>query len=157
MRLRRVEIASILLFGMVVSGAAADVVELEPDRDNTLYNEGDLSNALGIHVFAGRTAGGARVRRTLMRFDVAGAVPPGSTIDQVTLTMIVNRVALGTGISGDIAWKDIEILRDVNGAPLVSLSGETLDVANALGVTRWLLSISHTETYAVASAIAVTA
>ena len=65
--------------------------------------------------------------------------------------------ALGTGISGDIAWKDIEILRDVNGAPLVSLSGETLDVANALGVTRWLLSISHTETYAVASAIAVTA
>ncbi len=63
--------------------------------------------------------------------------------------------ALGTGISGDISWKDIEILRDINGAPLVSLSGEALNVANTLGITGWLISISHTETYAAASAIAV--
>jgi holo-[acyl-carrier protein] synthase len=64
--------------------------------------------------------------------------------------------ALGTGISGDIAWTDIEILRDVNGTPIVCLTGEALEVANALGVTRWLISISHTKTYAVASVIAIT-
>jgi holo-[acyl-carrier protein] synthase len=63
--------------------------------------------------------------------------------------------ALGTGFSGDVSWADVEILRHPSGQPEVRLSGEAKAVAERLGITRWLLSISHTNTFAVASAIAV--
>jgi holo-[acyl-carrier protein] synthase len=63
--------------------------------------------------------------------------------------------ALGTGFSGDVAWLDIEILRQPTGAPGVRLRGGALEAANALGITQWLISISHSGDYAVASAIAV--
>jgi holo-[acyl-carrier protein] synthase len=63
--------------------------------------------------------------------------------------------ALGTGFFGNISWTDVEILRQPTGAPNVHLSGGALAVAQALGVTHWLLSISHNESNAVASAIAL--
>jgi holo-[acyl-carrier protein] synthase len=63
--------------------------------------------------------------------------------------------ALGTGFVDDIAWTDVEILRQPTGVPNVHLSGGALAVAQSLGVTRWLVSISHDESHAVASAIAL--
>jgi holo-[acyl-carrier protein] synthase len=63
--------------------------------------------------------------------------------------------ALGTGISGDIAWTDIEILRHPTGFPLVSLFNEAQSIADRLRVTRWFVSISHSDSFAIASAIAV--
>ena len=63
--------------------------------------------------------------------------------------------ALGTGISGDIAWTDIEVLREPTGAPIVRISGGALNAASGKHISRWLISISHTGEYAVASAIAV--
>jgi holo-[acyl-carrier protein] synthase len=63
--------------------------------------------------------------------------------------------ALGTGFSDEVAWLDIEIVRRAAGAPEVRLSAGALEAANALGVSRWLISISHSGGYAVASAIAV--
>jgi holo-[acyl-carrier protein] synthase len=63
--------------------------------------------------------------------------------------------ALGTGFSDDVAWLDVEILRRPVGSPEVRLSGGALKAANALGVTQWLVSISHSGGYAVASALAL--
>ncbi|MGA2256100.1 MAG: holo-ACP synthase [Thermoguttaceae bacterium] len=63
--------------------------------------------------------------------------------------------ALGTGFSDDLTWLDIDILRQPTGAPDVRLRGGALEAANALGVTHWFISISHSGGYAVASAIAV--
>lgn len=63
--------------------------------------------------------------------------------------------ALGTGWRGQIAWTDMEILNDEAGKPQVALSGHTEVIARGLGVSRILLSITHTEHYASASAIAV--
>jgi holo-[acyl-carrier protein] synthase len=63
--------------------------------------------------------------------------------------------ALGTGFSGEVAWGDVEILRLPSGQPVVRLSGGAKAVADGLGVTRWVLSISHSNSFAVASAIAV--
>jgi holo-[acyl-carrier protein] synthase len=63
--------------------------------------------------------------------------------------------ALGTGFIGDIAWTDVEILRQPMGAPSVHLSKGALVLAQSLGVTRWLVSISHDECHAIASAIAL--
>jgi holo-[acyl-carrier protein] synthase len=63
--------------------------------------------------------------------------------------------ALGTGFGGEVSWGDVEILRLPLGQPEVSLSGEAKAVADRLGVTRWLLSISHSNSFAIASAVAV--
>ena len=60
---------------------------------------------------------------------------------------------LGTGWRGQIAWTDMEVLPDALGQPTVTLSGETARIANDRGVARIMLSITHTEHYAAASAI----
>ncbi len=60
---------------------------------------------------------------------------------------------LGTGWRGGIAWTDIEITNDEMGAPLVELSGMCSQIADDRGIVRILLSISHTDTVATASAL----
>ncbi|MFM9265262.1 holo-ACP synthase [Tychonema sp. BBK16] len=63
--------------------------------------------------------------------------------------------AIGTGWSQGISWTDIEIQRLPTGRPSVVLYGRCQEIAAELGITTWFLSISHTPSYAVASAIAV--
>ncbi|HEY3244545.1 MAG TPA: holo-ACP synthase [Phycisphaerae bacterium] len=60
---------------------------------------------------------------------------------------------LGTGWRGKISWTDMEITNDRAGAPLVRLSGEAARVAAQRGIGQILLSITHTENYAAASAL----
>jgi holo-[acyl-carrier protein] synthase len=62
---------------------------------------------------------------------------------------------LGTGWSHGIAWTDAEVPRQPSGQPTVVLHGKCLEVAHALGITAWWISISHIKTHAMASAIAV--
>ena len=61
---------------------------------------------------------------------------------------------IGTGWRGGIAWTDMEVLPDALGRPVVTLTGETARLARQLGIKRVLLSITHTEHLAAASAIA---
>ncbi len=63
--------------------------------------------------------------------------------------------ALGTGWRNGIAWTDIEVRREPSGQPTLKLSGEALRVAEKLGITRWLVSLTHTDTHAMASVIGV--
>jgi holo-[acyl-carrier protein] synthase len=63
--------------------------------------------------------------------------------------------ALGTGLVNGIAFTDVEILANSDGTPRVVLHAQCLIKADEMRVTRWMLSISHTPTFAVASAIAV--
>jgi holo-[acyl-carrier protein] synthase len=60
---------------------------------------------------------------------------------------------LGTGWRGGIAWTDIEILNTTDGQPRVTLSGECARIASAIGIDQWMISISHIETHATASAV----
>jgi hypothetical protein len=87
------------LGGIVASSASAATVSITPTKDNTLYeydpSEGDLSNALGFHFFAGKTALG-EIRRGVLAFDIAGNVPPGSTITAVSLSLNMSRTAFDT-------------------------------------------------------------
>ena len=62
---------------------------------------------------------------------------------------------LGTGWRGDLRWTDIEILADELGKPVVTLHGATARLAESLGIRQILLSISHTDEHATASAIGV--
>jgi holo-[acyl-carrier protein] synthase len=64
---------------------------------------------------------------------------------------------LGTGWRGGIAWTDIEVVKEPSGQPRIALSGECLRIANAMGIGRWHISISHIETHATASAIGLRA
>jgi holo-[acyl-carrier protein] synthase len=61
--------------------------------------------------------------------------------------------ALGTGI-GPVSWQDIEIQRGENGEPLLLLHRAAQEIAQELGLSQWSVSISHTNTHAVALAVA---
>ena len=61
--------------------------------------------------------------------------------------------ALGTGWAQGTSWRDVEVTRAESGAPGVRLTGRAADVARGLGISAWSLSLSHTETTAIASAI----
>ena len=79
--------------------AAADMVALPPVKDNTLYqdagNAGLISNGAGMFLFAGRIGTGidpnfnGERRRAVMKFNIAGNIPAGSTINSATLTVTV--------------------------------------------------------------------
>lgn len=62
--------------------------------------------------------------------------------------------ALGCGI-GDVTWKEIEILGDDQNAPTLTLYGFAGQKAAELGLTTWSLSISHTQSHAVAFVAAI--
>ncbi len=63
--------------------------------------------------------------------------------------------AMGVGAGDGFGWTDIEITTADSGAPDVVLHAGAAERANALGITGWLVSTSHTDAYAVASAIAL--
>jgi len=62
--------------------------------------------------------------------------------------------ALGTGLRG-VDWKEMELLEDGEGRPVLHLSGRALQLARSLGVEKILVSISHTGELAVALAQAM--
>lgn len=55
----------------------------------------------------------------------------------------------------ELSRLDVEIQRLPHGAPAVALSDRGQIAASRFGITRWLLSISHTDRYAVAWAIPI--
>ncbi len=64
--------------------------------------------------------------------------------------------ALGTGFSNGIGLRDVEVVRNPKGRPLVSLHGRAAELAQAAGVLEIPLSLSHTQSEAVACAITIT-
>ena len=78
--------------------ASANIINIMPSKDNTLYEydpaEGDHSNGAGFHFFAGENGMG-ELRRGVVAFDVPGAIPPGSTITAVSLSMNMSMTPAG--------------------------------------------------------------
>lgn len=62
--------------------------------------------------------------------------------------------AFGSGI-GDVAWKEIEILRAESGQPLLVLHGAAKSKAEAMRIVNWSMSISHTEGHAIAFVVGI--
>ncbi len=87
-----VRINTLLFIGTasLCTAVPADTVNLLADKDNTLYEEGDLSNGAGDHLFTGST-NNPSIRRAVIKFDIDGAIPAGATIDSVRLTLNVSR------------------------------------------------------------------
>jgi len=94
-----------------VTTLAADTVRVAPSKDNSLFESsiGSLSNGGGIYLFTGitRQAPADNARRALLAFDVAGALPAGARITNVTLTLTMNRT-----IAADSDVSVHRVLRD---------------------------------------------
>ncbi len=60
---------------------------------------------------------------------------------------------IGTGWREGIAWTDIEVVNERSGQPRVHLRGRVAEIAAQRGIARILISISHIETHAMASAL----
>jgi holo-[acyl-carrier protein] synthase len=61
--------------------------------------------------------------------------------------------AFGTGIGAQLGWQDMEIRRKESGEPFVVLHGKGKILFEARSAKQLLISLSHTENYAAATAI----
>ncbi len=61
--------------------------------------------------------------------------------------------ALGTGWRRGVRWADLEVVRERSGRPALALAGEAAKIAEHLGVKHIALSITHTESQALAQVI----
>ena len=62
--------------------------------------------------------------------------------------------ALGRGWGRKVGWIDIEVVLAVSGEPGISLHDKASSFARELGIEHFSLSITHTESYAIAYLIA---
>jgi hypothetical protein len=91
-------VALLLLF--LGGEVRAETLVLEPNKDNTLYEDagGQLSNGAGQYLFMGRTGGDKGVdrllRRALLSFDLS-SIEPGSLITRAELQISIDQVPIG--------------------------------------------------------------
>jgi cell division septation protein DedD len=78
---------------------SAGTVNINPSKDNTLYEydplDGDKSNALGFHFFAGET-GMNELRRGVLAFDISNHLPFGAVITAASLSVNMSRTPTNT-------------------------------------------------------------
>jgi holo-[acyl-carrier protein] synthase len=63
--------------------------------------------------------------------------------------------AFGTGIGRQVGWRDIEVKRKPSGEPYIELHENAANLAASLGVVQAMISLSHSDHYAVANAILI--
>ena len=62
--------------------------------------------------------------------------------------------SLGTGITREVGFKDIEVVNQVSGKPIVKMTGRGKRLFEKLNLKSIHISISHDRNYAIAQAIA---
>jgi hypothetical protein len=139
---KRAIVLTILACGFLAATTLlAGITEIPAAKDNTLYESqnGTLSNGSGIYTFTGVTAF-SEIRRGLVTFDIAGAVPAGATIDNVTLTLQMSKtIAPALPVSLHRALKDWgEGASDAGGE-------EGTGTTAAAGDATWIHTFSPTD------------
>ena len=61
--------------------------------------------------------------------------------------------ALGTGWRRGVKWVDFEVVRETSGRPTLAITGEAAKIAGQIGMKSVALSITHTESLALAQVI----
>ena len=61
--------------------------------------------------------------------------------------------AFGTGVGAHLGWQDMEIRRKKSGEPFVVLHGKGKELFESRSAKRLLVSLSHTQNYAAATAV----
>ncbi|HET6274253.1 MAG TPA: DNRLRE domain-containing protein [Bacteroidota bacterium] len=139
---------ALFLSTIVTHANGQEQVTLSPSKDNTLYESatGSLSNGAGSHFFAGRTNQLTEsIRRGLLAFDVAGAVPAGATVTNVTLTLTMTHSALGTGAQ---PFSLHRVLADWGEGSSVALGNGGQGAPSTTGDATWIHSFFNTTFWA---------
>ncbi|MBC7834701.1 MAG: holo-ACP synthase [Phycisphaerales bacterium] len=63
-------------------------------------------------------------------------------------------LAHDAGPAAGMTWLDFEVVKEAGGRPKLLVPGEAARLAADRGMDDWLLSLSHSEEYAIASVIA---
>lgn len=125
-------------FLLPAHGVVADVTTLAPVRDNTLIQSasGARSNGAGMFLFAGRTGQiSDSLRRGLIAFDIAAAIPARSTIVSVRLKLHLSKTAVLNVL------QDIRLHRALSAwgeGTSVGLGGEGAGANAAPGDATWI-------------------
>lgn len=118
------------------SSAFAATVVVVATADATLIEEpaGALANGAGTSTFAGRTGNnaGSTLRRTLVKFDLAGKLPPGATIQSVTMQLTLAR----SRFAGDLPASLHRVLAPWSEGPAASTLG--IGVPSVAGDVTWI-------------------
>ncbi len=61
--------------------------------------------------------------------------------------------ALGTGFRRGVRWRDIEVCHEPTGKPYLRLYGRSREIAESLGVTNIVVSMSHVDETSIASVL----
>jgi len=92
--LAKLSLATSVLAVAASTVSAQSVVSLVADKDATLYEDtsGQTANGAGQKFFVGRVGfnGGFTIRRTVAKWDIAGAIPAGARIIAASLKMNVD-------------------------------------------------------------------
>jgi holo-[acyl-carrier protein] synthase len=127
---------------MEILGHGIDIVELDRFAVLLCEPDGDFLSRCFTSAERGRAAEGALSHRTQ---SLAGKFAAKEAVAK----------ALGSGFDGTIGPLNIEITNDSVGVPQVVLHGNAADLAAALGISSWRVSISHAGGVAIASALAL--
>lgn len=120
---------------------AQDTIVLPALKDNSMFEEGDLSNGAGLFLFVGKTNQG-KLRRALIAFDIAGSIPDGSLIESVELTLHLSR----TSSSSSPIYLH-ELMRDWGEGTSNAVSQEGKGIAATVGDATWLYTFYNTGTW----------
>lgn len=82
---------------------------------------------------------------------VERALPPASLAARFAAK---EALAKALGAPGGLSWQDVEVVRTVEGRPLLEVRGTVAQAAAALGVRRWHVSLSHDGGMATAMVVA---
>jgi holo-[acyl-carrier protein] synthase len=124
---------------MDIRGIGVDVIEVHRiDRALTRWGEAFTGRLFTADEVRRAGSAPARAMRLAGRFAAKEAVMK----------------ALGLGWRR-MAWREIEILNDEAGRPMVTLRGGAARVAERLGVSEVMISLTHTRDLAAAGAIAL--
>ena len=117
----------------MVVGVGLDLVEIER-----------IAHVLATHGgrFERRVFTAAEVRTCDARPDRVRALAARFAAKEACLK------ALGTGMTEGLALRQVEVVRNANGRPELRLSGAAADRADALGVRRMHVSLTHQDTVA---------
>jgi uncharacterized repeat protein (TIGR01451 family) len=122
-------------------------VQITPSQDTSLYEEnGNFSNGQGDYLFAGVTGStnGNNIRRALLAFDVAGAVPPGSTIVTASLRLRLSQ----NGPAGSEPVALYRLLTDWGEGSSDAGGEEGTGTTATAGDATWTHAISPSTTWA---------
>lgn len=91
-------VLGLFLLFLVTPVVFAELIQLEPSKDNTLYEDalGGISNGSGNGLFMGRTGpdGDAELRRSVVAFDLT-TVPGNAIINSVEVSFYINQAPAG--------------------------------------------------------------